>query len=104
MLSERSSAGPKPISSSESTPITTCRGQEVCARRRYYGSHGQECAGPAAIVHGPAADPPAWNFSRRQFHGFLIDCATHLDSRSLQAFGDQSAAGTAERPKQELER
>jgi hypothetical protein len=51
------------------------RGQEVCARRRYYGSHGQECAGPAAIVHGPAADAPAWNFSRRQFHGFLVDSA-----------------------------
>jgi hypothetical protein len=28
----------------------------------------------------------------------------HLDSRSLQALGDQSAAGTAERPKEELER
>jgi hypothetical protein len=73
-------------------------------RRRYYGSHGQECAGPAAIVHGPAADPPAWNSSSRQFHGFLVDSATHLDSRSLQDFGDQFAAGTAERPKEELER
>jgi hypothetical protein len=27
-------------------------------RRRYYGSHGQECAGPAAIVHGPAPTHP----------------------------------------------
>jgi NAD(P)-dependent dehydrogenase (short-subunit alcohol dehydrogenase family) len=63
----------------------------------------------AAKVYAGARDPRMVKDPRMSRRPQLLAATwtststIHLDSRPLQDFGDQSAAGTAERPKEELE-